>query len=90
MPLPDMAARAAIIALHAARLALADGCRPADFANRTEGWSGAELANFIRMAGLAALRRSIHRGGPEAVNAADIDAAFLIAAEGRNTSKDAA
>jgi transitional endoplasmic reticulum ATPase len=89
MPLPDLAARRAVLAIHTARMPLADDVAPAALAAATEGMVGAELAGLCRLAALAALER-ITAGGAEPpllddvqVAQADFAAALRLHREGR-------
>jgi transitional endoplasmic reticulum ATPase len=59
LPLPDAEKRAAILAVHLKGMAQSETIDCSGLAGETDGYSGAELANLVRMAGLAALRRSI-------------------------------
>jgi cell division protease FtsH len=54
---PDRRARAAILAVHARRIALAPGADLDVVAARTPGFAGAELANVVNEAALLAARR---------------------------------
>ncbi len=63
IPLPDEAARAAILTIHGGRLPLADGLDAAAYSKDTDGWSGAELAAVVHEASLLAIRDFVERGG---------------------------
>ena len=65
VPLPDEAGRAAILDLHLARMPVAPAIDIRGLAARTEGYSGADLADLCRRAGMAALRETIG-AGPDA------------------------
>jgi len=57
MPLPDAASRAAMLAVHARPMPLADDVDLQSLADDTQGCVGADLAGICRMAALAALAR---------------------------------
>jgi len=90
MPLPDAAARQAILALHAQRLPLAADVALAALAAMTAGMAGADLAGLCRTAALVALGRA----GPDAdtlcVTRADFAAALAAVQEGRPCPKTSA
>ncbi|MGB0652665.1 MAG: CDC48 family AAA ATPase [Thermoplasmatota archaeon] len=82
---PDEAARKAILAVHGRRVPWADDVDVTEYAQRTDGWSGAELAALCHEAVLLAIRRAVQDGldgTDEAAVAAcrvtgdDLDAAF--------------
>ena len=56
VPLPDGQARADILQLHLMRMAVSGEVDVAVLVERTGGWSGADLANLMREAGMLALR----------------------------------
>jgi len=56
VPLPDEAAREAIFAVHLKPMPLEEGFSAAALARRTEGFSGADIAEVCRRAALHALR----------------------------------
>lgn len=58
IPIPDEEARAAILRIHAKNVPLADDVDLDDLASKTEGYTGADLENLTRRAGLLALRES--------------------------------
>jgi cell division protease FtsH len=68
---PDRRGRAAILAVHARRIALAPDVDLEVVAARTPGFAGAELANVINEAALLAARR-----GKSMVDMADLDEAI--------------
>jgi transitional endoplasmic reticulum ATPase len=70
MPLPDVAARAALFAIHARPMPLAADVDLAALALQTEGFVGADVAGLCRLAALAALAR-----------AADAPELFITAAD---------
>ena len=55
---PDEQARADILSLHLARMAVGGGLDVVALVGRTGGWSGADLGNLCREAGMLALRES--------------------------------
>ncbi|MFL6129732.1 MAG: AAA family ATPase [Mycobacteriales bacterium] len=69
VPPPDAAARAAILRAAAKNTPLGEGVDLAAVAADTDGYSGADLAELVREAALAAMRRSLD--APE-VTAADV------------------
>ncbi|HEX2065501.1 MAG TPA: AAA family ATPase, partial [Candidatus Thermoplasmatota archaeon] len=60
--LPDRAAREAILRIHFRALPLEKGVRPEALAERTDGWSGAELAALAHEASLLAVRDYVASG----------------------------
>lgn len=56
VPLPDREARQRIFSVHLRRTPVAEGVDLSDLAARTEGYSGAEIAEICRLAALHALR----------------------------------
>jgi cell division protease FtsH len=69
--LPDRDGRLAILRLHAGKVAMDDGCDLESIARRTAGLAGADLANLINEAALAAARAKRDK-----VTQADLDEAF--------------
>ena len=67
---PDLAGRAAILAIHAARKPLSDDVDLPAVARQTAGFSGADLANVVNEAALLATRRR-----SSSVSAADLSEA---------------
>ncbi len=67
---PDRAGRTAILQVHVGKVKLAEGVRLEDVAALTAGFSGADLANLVNEAALAATRRKA-----EAVERVDFDVA---------------
>jgi cell division protease FtsH len=65
---PDVRGREAILRVHAAKMKLADGVDLRQVAQRTPGFSGADLANALNEAALLAARRE-----KEAIDLSDID-----------------
>jgi transitional endoplasmic reticulum ATPase len=57
MPLPDLAGRAAMLAVHLRRMPIAPDLDTRKLLEATEGCVGADLAGLCRMAALAALSR---------------------------------
>jgi SpoVK/Ycf46/Vps4 family AAA+-type ATPase len=57
MPMPDLAARAAMLAVHLRRMPLAPDLDLRRLLEATEGFVGADLAGLCRLAALAALAR---------------------------------
>jgi transitional endoplasmic reticulum ATPase len=54
---PDKEGRAHILGIHTAKMPLAEGVDLAMLAGKTERFTGADLEDLVRRAGLAALRR---------------------------------
>lgn len=69
--LPDREGRLAILRLHAAKVSMDPGVDLEAMARRTPGFSGADLANLINEAALAAAR-----AGRQRVTGADLEEAF--------------
>jgi cell division protease FtsH len=65
---PDVKGREAILRVHAAKMKLADGVDLKVVAQRTPGFSGADLANALNEAALLAARR-----GKDAIDLSDVD-----------------
>jgi transitional endoplasmic reticulum ATPase len=61
VPVPDEAGRRKILGVQTARMPLADDVDLDALARRTERYSGADLENLIRKAGLTALREDLER-----------------------------
>jgi transitional endoplasmic reticulum ATPase len=59
---PDTAGRRRILAIHTARMPLADDVDLESLAQRTENFTGADLEDLVRRAGLTALRRGLESG----------------------------
>jgi transitional endoplasmic reticulum ATPase len=70
---PDQAGRARILGIQTQRMPLAADVDLAHVAERTDRYTGADLEDVVRRAGLIALRRSVEAGE---VTAADFDAAL--------------
>lgn len=66
---PDQAGREHILNIHTADMPLADDVDLAVISGKTERFTGADLEDVVRRAGLAAIRRA--EGAPDAVNAED-------------------
>lgn len=64
VPLPDESGRAAILRVHLCRMRLAPDVKPTELAAACDDFSGADLANLCREAGLAAIHAAIKRGVP--------------------------
>jgi cell division protease FtsH len=75
--LPDKAARRSILAVHAAGKPLEHGVDLEAVARRTAGFSGAQLADLLNEAAIAAARR-----GASSVSVEDVRAGWLKAAVG--------
>ncbi len=67
---PDVRGREAILRIHAAKVKLADDANLVIIAQKTAGFSGADLANVVNEAALLAVRK-----GRKKVSAADLDEA---------------
>jgi transitional endoplasmic reticulum ATPase len=70
---PDKAGRRRILGIHAAKMPIADDVDLDDLAARTERFTGADLEDLVRRAGLGALRESL---GATTVTAAHFDKAL--------------
>ncbi len=75
MPLPDAAARAALLAVHTRAMPLGADVDLAALARRTEDYVGADIAGLCRLAALAALARAPAEAAPR-VTAADFATAL--------------
>ena len=73
VPVPNQTGRRRILAIHTAAMPLADDVDLDVLAEKTERFTGADLEDLVRRAGLTALRRSLDAG---AVTKADFDAAL--------------
>ena len=82
MPLPDEAARAAMLAVHVRRMPLAKDVDLAALARATEDCVGADIAGLCRLAALAALARDPDGAEPY-VTAADFAVALREHRDGR-------
>ena len=71
--LPDAAARQSIFEIHLARRAVNSSLNTAELSDQTEGWSGAEIAEWCRRATLLAVIRVIEQGEPLVITADDLD-----------------
>jgi transitional endoplasmic reticulum ATPase len=70
---PDTAGRRRILAIHTSEMPLADDVDLESLAQRTERFTGADLEDLVRRAGLTALRRGLDTGK---VTMADFDTAL--------------
>ncbi|RIA44559.1 transitional endoplasmic reticulum ATPase [Hephaestia caeni] len=70
---PDQGGRRRILAIQTQRMPLADDVDLDDLAERTDRFTGADLEDLVRRAGLVALRKSL---ATESVTMADFDAAL--------------
>ena len=59
VPVPDKAGRRRILAIHTGKMPLSDDVDLDDLAERTERFTGADLEDLVRRAGLVALRQSL-------------------------------
>jgi len=59
VPVPDEVARLRILQIHTAPMPLAADVDLKDLASRTQGYTGADLENLVRRAGLHALRENL-------------------------------
>lgn len=60
MSVPDKAGRERILGIQTAKMPLADDVDLKDLAERTDRFSGADLEDLVRRAGLVALRQSLN------------------------------
>ena len=86
MPVPDEAARTAMLEVHARRMPLADDVDLALLAAATEDCVGADIAGLCRLAALAALARDPDGNAP-LVHGADFAVALSEHNEGRKWRK---
>ena len=75
IPVPDEKTRAEIFKLHAKAMPLAKGFDVAEFAKKTDGYTGADIENVCREAGMSAIRRGIN---VEKVEEKDFEEALSI------------
>ena len=88
VPLLDRDQRIAVLQIHTRTKKLAEDVSLEDVADRTMGWSGAQLEALANEAGLLAVRRARDAGeGETVVCAADFDAA-MVPAEDRSARFD--
>src|SRR5689334_4345870 len=73
VPVPDEAGRRHILAIHTRNMPLASDVDLSDLAGRTERYTGADLEDVVRRAGLVALRRGLDTGK---VSMADFETAL--------------
>jgi transitional endoplasmic reticulum ATPase len=73
VPVPDEAGRRRILGIHTAKMPIADDVDLDSLAERTERFTGADLEDLVRRAGLFALRESL---SIETVKASHFDAAL--------------
>ncbi len=59
VPVPDRETRLKVLQIHTRRMPLAPDVRLSDLADRTQGFTGADLENLARRAGLQALRENM-------------------------------
>ncbi len=71
IPMPDAETRLKVLEVHTKRMPLGKNVNLADIANATEGYTGAELENVCREAGMNAIREK-----KNTVNRADFDYAL--------------
>ena len=70
---PERAGRLHILRIHTSKMPLADNVDLENFADRTQGYTGADLEDLVRRAGLEALREDI---AANSVEARHFEAAF--------------
>ncbi len=71
---PDTAGREHILKIHTAKMPLADDVELGTIADKTERYTGADLEDVVRRAGLAAIRK--HGGAVSSVDASDFATAL--------------
>ncbi|MFP4405504.1 CDC48 family AAA ATPase [Rhodosalinus sp.] len=81
VPVPDHDARRHILGIRTKDMPLADGVDLDEIARRTERYTGADLADVVRRAGLSALRRGKQTVGPEEFEAALADSRASVSEE---------
>jgi len=59
-PVPEEKTRVEIFRLHTKSMPIAKGVDVAEFAKKTDGYTGADIENVCREAGMAAIRRGIN------------------------------
>jgi len=72
---PEKEGRKHILSIHTARMPLAEDVDLADIASRTDRYTGADLEDVVRRAGLIAIRHG-GENGPETVTAKDFSEAL--------------
>ncbi|MCX6773207.1 MAG: CDC48 family AAA ATPase [Candidatus Micrarchaeota archaeon] len=60
IPAPEEKTRAEIFKIHTKAMPLAKGIDMADFAKKTDGYTGADIENVCREAGMSAIRRGVN------------------------------
>jgi transitional endoplasmic reticulum ATPase len=73
VPVPDEAGRLHILRIQTKGMPLAEGVDLAEVARRTQGYTGADLGDVVRRAGLLALRQDL---GAQAVGQAQFERAL--------------
>jgi len=62
VPVPEKEGRLHILKIHTAEMPMGDDVDLADLAERTEGYTGADLEDLVRRAGLQVLREDVQAG----------------------------
>ena len=75
IPVPEEKTRVEIFRLHTKAMPIAKGVDVAEFAKKTDGYTGADIENVCREAGMAAIRRGIN---VDKVEAKDFEEALEI------------
>jgi len=60
IPTPEEKARAEIFRIHMKGMPIAKGVDPSELAKKTDGYTGADIENVCREAGMAAIRRGVN------------------------------
>ncbi|OWV34761.1 AAA family ATPase [Pacificimonas flava] len=76
IPVPEREGREKILGIQTKAMPLADDVDLASVAKRTERYTGADLSDLVRRAGLEALRREIRDAGHASVTMADFEIAL--------------
>lgn len=76
IPVPDRLGREKILGIQSAKMPLSDDVDLEEIASRTDRYTGADLEDLVRRAGLEALRRDLREPGDTHVEKADFEKAL--------------
>mgnify|MGYP001335764717 FL=1 len=76
IPVPDRLRRGKILGIQSAKMPLSDDVDLEEIASRTDRYTGADLEDLVRRAGLEALRRDLREPGDTHVEKADFEKAL--------------
>jgi transitional endoplasmic reticulum ATPase len=93
LPLPDKKTREKIFEVHTRNMPLEQGIKVSAYAEKTEGWNGAEISAIARAAGVNAIKRyyTTRKTGDMKITTADFDKAIheVSVSAGKITEKHA-